>query len=316
MAKRMSAGLSWRRLGIVRVTWLTCVVIVVLGAGTALGASDSVLSNSPSSNAVVASLAYQETDYSVVNWGVSVTVQSAPFKKEPAAAAGKNIRGVLNFSGGSSNSIPFLWQRDAGKLYLDLNGNRDLTDDPTGVYAARVARPVSYQTFTNVRLLFNTASGRCPVLADISLYEFRIAANVHLCGALVLARQSDVARAGLAGGHRPKWLEPVRLVGEQPVAAASVGKTKPAVQRRRRFAGQRSLFAEGFCGWPGLSTGGDHPSQDGEATLSLQFTEQSVPLGEVNVTGQFISRLVLMGWPYSVILDQPAGVVRDSGRQL
>ena len=43
---------------------------------------------------------------------------------------------------------------------------------------------------------------------------------------------------------------------------------------------------------------------------SLQFTEQSVPLGEVNITGQFIRRLVLTGGPYLVILDQPAGVVK------
>ncbi len=171
MAKRMTAGLAWRRLGNVRVAWLTWVLIVVLCPGNVLRAADSVPSSAPSSNAVVAALDYQESDYSVGNWGVSVTVQTAPFKKEPAAATGKIIRGVLNF-GGASNSIPFLWQRDAGKLYLDLNGNRDLTDDPSGVFTAPAARPVSYQTFTNVHLFFNTASGRCPVLADISFYDF------------------------------------------------------------------------------------------------------------------------------------------------
>ena len=51
-------------------------------------------------------------------------------------------------------------------------------------------------------------------------------------------------------------------------------------------------------------------SQNGEARPALQFTEQSVPLGELKITGQFIRRLVLTGGPYLVMLDHPAGVVK------
>ena len=51
-------------------------------------------------------------------------------------------------------------------------------------------------------------------------------------------------------------------------------------------------------------------SQNGEARSALQFTEQSVPLGELEITGQFIQRLVVTGGPYAVILDQPARVVK------
>jgi hypothetical protein len=51
-------------------------------------------------------------------------------------------------------------------------------------------------------------------------------------------------------------------------------------------------------------------SQNGEASPLLQFTEQSTGLGELKITGQFISRLVMPGGPYLVVLDQPAASVQ------
>jgi len=51
-------------------------------------------------------------------------------------------------------------------------------------------------------------------------------------------------------------------------------------------------------------------SQNGEAKPALQFTEQTVALGELKITGKFIQRLVLPGGPYLVVLDQPAASVQ------
>jgi hypothetical protein len=55
-------------------------------------------------------------------------------------------------------------------------------------------------------------------------------------------------------------------------------------------------------------------SENGEARLALQWTEQSVPLGELKITGQYISRLVLSGaqnpGQYLVVLDHPAASVQ------
>ena len=135
---------------------LTLALAVVFGLGGVLRGAESVASNAVSSNAVRASLEYQETGHSIITWSVSMTTQTAAFKKEPAAASGKSLRGVLNFFGDASNAIPFLWQEDAGKLYLDLNRNQDLTDDPAGVFATPAAKPVIDQTFPNVHLAFNT----------------------------------------------------------------------------------------------------------------------------------------------------------------
>jgi hypothetical protein len=51
-------------------------------------------------------------------------------------------------------------------------------------------------------------------------------------------------------------------------------------------------------------------AQNGANQLALRFTEQSVALGELKVTGKFIQRLVLPGGMYLVLLDQPAGIVK------
>jgi len=280
--------------------------MVALGSGKILRAADLVPSSSPPSNAITASLGYQETDYSVINWGVSLTTRTIPFPKEPAGAAGKILRGVLNFGGGSSNSIAFVWQRDAGKLYLDLNRNRDLTDDPEGAFSARVFRPTSYQTFTNVHLLFNTASGRCRVLADISFWDYGSQPSCSLA-----VRSFWQGKVTLQGRD---WQ--AGIVQNDLNQSSSFGNSRlllrPWDNRNQPFDAydgslasvpfSRKVFVDGHAYQLEWITG----SQNGEAKPALQFTEQSVALGELKITGKFIQRLVLPGGPYLVVLDQPA----------
>lgn len=285
-------------------------LIVVLGSGNVLRAADSVPSSSPSSNAILASLEYQETGQALISWGVALTTQTVPFKKEPAAASGKIVRGVLNFSGDSSNAIPFLWQRDAGKLCLDLNRNRDLTDDPSGVFLTRVAPPLYYQTFTNVHLLFNTASGTGRVLADLTIYDYGVQPNCILA-----VRSFWQGKATLQGRD---WQ--AGIVENAFSRSASFENSRlllrPWEQRTEPFNANdgllatvpfsRNLFVDGHA-W---QLEGIARSQNGQASLALQFTEQAVALGELKITGQFIRRLVLAGGPYLVMLDQPKGAVK------
>jgi hypothetical protein len=258
----------------------------------------------------MALLEYQETDQGVINRGVSLTMQTSPFKKEPAGVSGRIVRGVLNFGDEASQAIPFLWQRDAGKLYLDLNRNRDLTDDPSGVFVARLAGPVYYQTFTNVHLPFNTSSGKCRVLADITLYEFGSGPYCNLA-----VRSFWQGKLTLRGRDWQTGI--VQNVVDQP-GSFEVGRLllRPWEERKRPFNTDdgslacvpfsRKLFVDGHA----FKLDCIARPQNGEARPALQFTEQSVPLGALNITGQFIHRLVLTGGPYLVILDEPAGVVK------
>jgi hypothetical protein len=275
-----------------------------------LHAAGFALSSVPPSNAITASLEYQETDYTVANWYVSATLQTIPFKKEPVAAAGKIVRGVLNFGADSSNSIPFVWQRDAGKLYLDLNRNQDLTDDPEGVFSARAFRPTSYQTFTNVHLLFNTASGRCRVLTDINFRDYGSRPNCDLAvrsfwqGKLTLQGRDWQVGIVQNGFDRSGSLENGRLLlrpWERRNESFSAYNDSPAT-----VPFSRKIFIDGHAYQLDLAA----RPPDGEARPALQFTEQSVPLGELKITGKFIQRLVLPGGSHLVVLDQPAASVK------
>jgi len=151
MAKRKTGCLSRHRLGIVRAAWLASTMAVALAQANKLPASDLVHSSSSASNTVTAWLACQETDYAVLSGSVGLKSRPTSFKKEPAPASGRIVRGVLNFGADPSNSIAFIWQCGEGKLCLDLNRNEDLTDDPAGVFfPAHGPQPITKRSPTSI----------------------------------------------------------------------------------------------------------------------------------------------------------------------
>lgn len=261
----------------------------------------------------MALLEYRETDFSVVNWSVSLTTQTAPFKNEPVAA-GKTVRGVLSFGGDSSNSIPFVWQRDAKKLVLDLNRNQDLTDDAAGTFLARAEGPVNYQTFTNVRLPLNTMQGRCQMLVDLNFYDYGARPSCNL--ALRCFWQSKVTLHGQVwqvGALPSIW---VGKNGSKDISFEHHLLLRPWEKHDQAFNNYNgSLDAVPFSKKLFF---GDHAYQldwlasppNGEVKPGLQFTEPSVTLGDLKITGQYIKRLVLASETYQVVLDHPAATVK------
>ena len=55
------------------------------------------------------------------------------FKKEPSFQGHDVIRNILAGTKGESTMLCFAYDLTANKLYIDLNRNLDLTDDPTGI---------------------------------------------------------------------------------------------------------------------------------------------------------------------------------------
>jgi hypothetical protein len=287
-------------------------LMVALCSGKILRAADSIQPGFPPSKEAAVTMEYQKTDngaYGPSSWNVSVTTQSAPFKKEPAAGSGKIVRGVLNFGANSSNAIPFLWQQDAWKLYLDLNRNRDLTDDPAGVLLSDKRSGVHYQMFTNVHLVFDTPSGQRTVLADINFYDFFSQASCMFTvrtfwqGKLTLRGQDWQAGIIPSGADHVESVEGSRLL------------LRPWENRKQRFNVNdgslatipfaRNLFIDGHAyqlDWTSPRNGGVAPV--------LRFVEQSFAPGQLDVTGKFIRRLVLTGLSNTVILNQPSGVMK------
>ena len=309
MARQKTSCLFRHRLGGVWAAWLPFTLMALLCPANALRAAEAVPADASSSNTSTASLEYQETGYNVTSWSASLTTQTIAFPKEPAAASGKTVRGVFNFGGASSNAIPFLWQRDARKLFLDLNRNRDLTDDPAGVFSAPAVSSISYQTFTNIHLRFNTAAGRCRALVDLNLYDYGVQPS-----GIVRVRSFWQGRATLNGRD---WQVGIVQNNLNQSGTFENGQLllRPWSARNRPFAASdgtlatvpfsRGLFVDGHSYQLDLTA----QSENGEARPAFRFTEKSVALGEVKITGKFIQRLVLTGGPYLVV-DQPAGTLK------
>jgi hypothetical protein len=293
--------------------------VVLLGAflfgaifivNAALGSEATAAGNPQSGQVQTVQLEYGEAGYGLLNESLPVVTRSGPFTKEPAFAGNKVVRGTFQPCGGDSNSIAFVWDRAAGKLYLDLNHNQDLTDDPAGVFSALTARTVYYQTFTNVHLLFNTASGRCRMLADITFYNYLSRPSCYLAlrsfwqGKVTLQGQDWQAGIIPNASNESNSFESGRLL------------LRPWEKRNQPFSADdgslvtvpfsRKLFFDGQAYQLDLAV----RPRDGEARPVLQFTEQSAALGELKITGKFIQRLVLSGGSQLVVLDQPAASVK------
>ena len=298
-----------------------CVVLLSVGFWVAAGsaslvrAADSAPSGSPAANVetVAAELAYQETGKSIMDRSVSLKTQTAPFSKEPAVVSGKAVRGVLNFGDNSSNSISFVWQRDARKLFLDLNRDGNLTNDAAGVFSAESANPVNYQTFTNIHLSFGTAgaaAGRCQVLIDFNLYDYSTQPS-----GILRVRSFWQGRVTLSGRD---WQ--VGLVPNDSKVSVSFENCqlllRPWEERNRPFTvSDGTLATVSFS--PNLFLDGhsyhlEVKAQSGNsgASPALRFMEQPVVMGDINISGKFIQRLVLTGGPYLVVLDQPSGALK------
>jgi hypothetical protein len=288
---------------------LVAIVLIVLALAWAfsLPAQEVFTSSPPTGQVVTASLDYQDANFSFVNEGLSVDLKSAPFKKEPTLSRGKVLRGTWQLGPKPGNQIAFVWDRSARKLYVDLNRNLDLTDDPGGVYSSGAGGVDYFQLFSNVKLPLQAGSSSRTMLADLSCYDYgqrpNFAAGLHSFwqGKVILqGKEWQVGLLGLSsaqgtsfeGGHlllRP-WPERTRLFSLYNGSQAAVPFSSKV------FFGDRAY---------GLQCTGQDTGH-----VQIQFTEQTPKLGELKIAGSFVQRATLSGGPYQVILDQPEGVTK------
>jgi len=289
--------------------------VFLFGAGFTVNAAPGVettaAANPQSGQVQTVQLEHSEVGYSFVNWEVPVVARSAPFTKEPALDSSKVIRGTFQPGGSASNSIAFAWDRAAGKLYLDLNRNLDLTDDPAGVFECREKNYSRYyQTFTSVHLPCKTLSGNRELLMDLNLYNYG-------------------SRPGCTAALRSFWQGKVTLPGadwqagivENPFDKSNPLNggyllLRPWAERNKpfntspgsldAFPFSRMLFVQNRA----YQLDCTNESQGDSSRLRLQFTGQQPALGELKITGNFIQRMILHGDPYLVVIDQPEPVVK------
>ena len=120
--------------------------------------------------AQVVLLSYTEGTEVLATRTCSFSSRSSPFRKEPETAKSGINRGQLQIGSSPTNAFSCLWDRGNRKLYLDLNRNGDLTDDPAGVFTAPTKG--DSQTFSDVRVALKTGSGLHSFLLNLTFYTY------------------------------------------------------------------------------------------------------------------------------------------------
>jgi hypothetical protein len=257
----------------------------------------------------VVSLQYQEVTYPLGSTALSVVARSLVFPQEPELSAGSVHRGQFTVHALGPPPMGFIWDAEAKRLVLDLNRNGDLTDDPDGVFSARESSVGGrFQVFPEVRLNCPTARGSYPVLLDLTLTSYgavRVSAALRSFFAGQVTLQDREWQIGIVD----------RLLSGPGTFEGTAFLLRPWEEHEASFrVGTGATDAIPFT--PQLFFDGRAYQMQGEYELEaappvcrVQLTEQTVALGELEIAGQFVRRLVLRDGPWTAVLDEPSGAV-------
>ncbi|MHC4740052.1 MAG: hypothetical protein ACYS9Y_14180 [Planctomycetota bacterium] len=224
------------------------------------------------------------------------------FAKEPDFAERNIARGVLPTGAKEEQYTGFAWDQAEGKLYLDLNHNGDLTDDPKGIFEGD--RPdSSYQTFEDIHLEVQRDTVRLPYVVRMYLYQFsRQQANcdiwvvsgfsteIELYGRKWYVAVADDMN-GVIHGDDQLFLLPLENDAE-------VGRNQHSLPLAERIFFDGHNYDLSFE----LKAGQIEPS------LRVTFSESEVPMGRLSLEGKFIKRLSLRAGSAMVLLDAPGSI--------
>mgnify|MGYP005844522091 CR=1 FL=1 len=258
-------------------------------------------------------LHYRELSNSIATWSLAFDPQTQPFVREPAGISGTVHRGLIKLPGGPAQAIAFLWHPSDSRLYLDLNRNRDLTDDTNGVFAAASGQSSGFfQSFANVTFFYTNGLGEQRAMVDLNCYRYRDLPHFN-------------------AGCRSFWEGKVLLGGTEwqvgrvdDLSARSSAPPEPYLvlrpwsERGRAFYvqdGSLDAFAAGrrlYLDGAGWRLDWTRETTGAEPALRLTLTPEKFETGELKLAGQYIGRLVLSGGKAgcTVVLNEPGVSVR------
>jgi hypothetical protein len=231
-----------------------------------------------------------------------------PFLKEPNFGRHRVVRGAFGCGARSIEFLPFAWDQTANRLYLDLNRNRDLTDDVEATYSGE--REGRVHVFPRVKLHFDTPSGRHRYLLDLRLSG---ATAAQLSGTCVL-RSLWQGRVELGG--RPYQIGLV----ENPDAKTAAQEARYLLFREWGARTEPIRLDPGTphtIYWPSkvyladqsFALSNHYTNQAGSPCYLLELAPASPQLGELRLSGQNLYRLILQQpGGYTAVLDTPGPV--------
>ncbi|MGD8535944.1 MAG: hypothetical protein PVF66_08855 [Candidatus Aminicenantes bacterium] len=269
---------------------LFCIFLTLLVFGSSLHAKAPVESEGEPESKYVFRLPYMEKGF-YLRLYVPLEGSEVVFKKEPDFGDHKVIRGSIPAAREEKEFLCFAWDVSELKLYLDLNRNLDLTDDPSGVFQGQGKK--YQQSFHNVR--FKSVDSQVPLLyhVTVSFSDYRIYGIPLRCvvyvrsgwkGDIVLYGKKWQLRVvdnldGIIGPDDIMTLRPYEEGQEEPVSFSSYDRLD--LPQRIFFDGHDYDLGFGFE--PG--TGGSQ--------LVATFKESPSLLGTLEMSSSHIRRLIL-----------------------
>jgi hypothetical protein len=287
----------------------------------------------------VAHLQYREVDFAPMAWEVGVE-RAASFSKEPAFSGPGVFRGLLKLGDDTNAFLPFAWDERQQRLYLDLNRNRDLTDDPAGAFTATDR---DLQLFRGMLLEFPSKQG--PYQIRVDAHVFGHPGQGGTVRVFLYVRSLWDGAVELNG---KKWYVAVIDRPDGRIGPALAAKEisdrmllRPWAQRDKpflwwhatlpymhdlshvklvtfpyRYAGNAEVF-DAFNLPANLFLEGQAYRLDyqvertgAQTGLALSFQRFQAPLGKLHLGGDFIHRIVLDSGSspggFTVVLDAPA----------
>ena len=231
------------------------------------------------------------------------------FKKEPDFSSRKIIRGALPAAREKKDFLCFAWDVSEKKLYLDLNRNLALTDDPSGIFLGQGKK--GQQTFWNVR--FKSANPQNPVLYDVSVFFSHYRGAALRCLAIVRSGwQGDVELYGR------KWQLAVTDNLDGVIGTEDILTIRPFEEGQEdpvSFSIYDRLYQPQkiFFGGHEYDLSFEFEPADGGSSLVAIFTELRSPLGRLKLEGKSFKRIILTEGKEkgsaTAIIDSPGSTV-------
>jgi hypothetical protein len=244
---------------------------------------------------------------------VDLQGREVTFKKEPDFKGRTVVRSALVIGGAKKVFIPFAWDKDASKLYVDLNRNMDLTDDSTGVFTGTGSW--YYQNFLSIPLELSYDSSKIRYLIDLNFMQFGSEPNVYVSvrslweGEIELEEKKwDLAIVDdLDGSIDPLAQESSDRFVIRPWALhdAPIGLTGVTAWNNGALPIPANLFIDKQA----YKVSYAFEPRGEQADLKVVFTETPSQLGELKISGTSVKRLILRG-DCSVVLDSPESIVK------
>jgi hypothetical protein len=218
----------------------------------------------------------------------------ADFEKEPDYTGGNVVKGLIPAGGKEEEYIGYACDLGAGRLYLDLNRNKDLTDDANGVF--KTSRP-GRGYFDDVRFTVKAGSLEMPCVTGMG-FSGRRYAYMNI-------------RSGFSGefeiGGR-KWHFEVKdnLDGKIGGGDNFVLDSRGEGGRALQGLGSLGIHKNVFLGGRLYKTSFEFREGDDRPFLQMRLTELEAPLGNVRFEGKFVKCVVIDNGTTLVVLDRAA----------